>query len=268
MKKTYSILILPWRGTPMRRLVFSQNSLRHLIAAGAVALAAGAWLVGDYLWMKMQKKGLTELRMEAMAHREQLSVLQEQTKNLQLLLGNWKGLQQSIQASLPPQSRTSFKGRVAIAELEKSLAALHGELEQLIASIPTTLPAGGRITSGVGTRLSPWTGKPEFHSGLDIPNPIGTPVRATGDGVVEISGVMNGNGLTVVVNHGQGITSQYSHLSKTLVKKGDRVRRGQQLAESGNTGKSTSPHVHYEVRINGIPVDPRTNLVKQSSPSS
>ena len=268
MNKSYSILIFPWRGTHMRRLVLSQKSLRHLAAAGVVVLATGAWLAGDYLWMKIQKKGITELRMEAMAQREQLSVLQEQTQNLQLLLANWKGLEQDIKASLPPQGRASFNGRLAIAELEKSLSALRSELEKLIASVPTVMPLGGRITSGVGTRLSPWTAKPEFHSGLDIPNPIGTPVRATGDGVVDATGVMNGNGLTVIVNHGQGITTQYSHLSKTLVKKGDRVRRGQQVAETGNTGKSTSPHLHYEVRINRVPVDPRSSLVKQNSPSS
>ncbi len=262
MNKSYSILIFPWRGTQMRRLVLSQKSIRHLTAAGVVVLATGAWVAGDYLWMKMQKKGVAELRMEAMAQREQLSVLQEQTQNLQALLANWKGLEQGIQASLPPKSRASFNGRVAIAELETSLSVLQGELEKLIASVPTAMPVGGRITSGVGVRLSPWTAKPEFHSGLDIPNPIGTPVRATGDGKVETSGAVNGNGLTVVVNHGQGITTQYSHLSKTLVKKGDRVRRGQQVAESGNTGKSTSPHVHYEVRINGVPIDPRANLIR------
>lgn len=268
MNKSYSILILPWRGTQIRRLVLSQKSIRHLIAAGVVMLATGAWLAGDYLWMKMQKKGLAELRMEAMAQREQLSVLQEQTKNLQLLLANWKGLEHGIRASLPPQSRASFNGRLAIAELERSLSSLQGELEKLIASLPTAMPVGGRITSGVGTRLSPWTGKPEFHSGLDIPNPIGTPARAAGDGVVESTGVVNGNGLTVILSHGQGITTQYSHLSKIHVKKGDRVRRGQQIAETGNTGKSTSPHLHYEVRINGVPVDPRSSLVKQNSPSS
>lgn len=268
MLKSYSILIFPRRGTRIRRLMLSQRSILCLLSGGVALLGIGAWLTGDYLWMKWQKKGLNELRMEALAQREQLSVLQEQTNNLQLLLANWKGIQQSIRASLPAQSRSSFSGRIAIEELEKSLTSLQGELEKLISSVPTAMPVGGRVTSGVGTRPSPWTGKPEFHSGLDIPNPIGTPVHASGDGTVESAGTINGNGLTVILNHGQGITTQYSHLSKTLVKKGDRIRRGQQIAQSGNTGKSTSPHVHYEVRINGIPVDPRTNLVKQSSPSS
>lgn len=268
MNKTYSILILPWRGTQMRRLNLSQKSIRYLFAGGGLLLAVGGWLTGDYLWMKMQKKGFKELRMEALAQREQLSVLQEQTKNLQLLLSNWKGLQKSIQSSLPSQNRSAVNGHIAIKELEKSLASLRTELERLIASVPSAMPAKGHVTSGVGTRPSPWTGKPEFHSGLDIPNPVGTPVHAPGDGVVESAGVSNGNGQTVILNHGQGIVTQYSHLSKIQVKKGDRVRKGEQIAESGNTGKSTSPHLHYEVRVNGVPIDPRPNLIRQNSPSS
>ena len=268
MNKTYSILILPWRGTQMRRLVFSQKSLRYLLSAGLFLLAIVGWLMGDYLWMKIQKKGIKDLRMEALAQREQLSVLQEQTKNIQLLLTNWKGLQERIQSSLPSQNRSSVGGHLAIGELEKSLVSLQRELERLIASVPSAMPANGRVTSGVGTRPSPWTGKPEFHSGLDIPNPIGTPVYASANGVVESAGVSNGNGQTVVLDHGQGITTQYSHLSKANVKKGDRVRKGQQIAESGNTGKTTSPHLHYEVRVNGIPIDPRAKLLRENSPSS
>jgi len=268
MDKSYSILILPGRGTRMRRLVLSQKSIRYLISAGVLLLAIGGWLSGDYLWMKVQKRGLKELRMEALAQREQLSVLQEQTKNLQGLLANWKGLQERIQSSLPSQNRKPINSPLAIAELERSLVSLQKELDRLIASVPSSMPAEGRVTSGVGVRPSPWTGKPEFHSGLDIPKPVGTSVYATADGVVESAGIFNGNGQTVVLDHGQGITTRYMHLSKIQIKNGDRVRKGEQIAESGNTGRTTSPHLHYEVRINGVPIDPRTKLIKQNSPSS
>ncbi|MCH8056136.1 MAG: M23 family metallopeptidase [Deltaproteobacteria bacterium] len=111
-------------------------------------------------------------------------------------------------------------------------------------------------------RRDPWTGKPEFHSGLDIPKPIGTPVYAPGDGVVDTVKRSKVNGRTLGLNHGQGITTRYAHLSKIQVKKGDRVRKGQQIAIVGNTGKSTNPHLHYEVRINGVPIDPRRKLIK------
>ncbi|HEY3303317.1 MAG TPA: M23 family metallopeptidase, partial [Candidatus Binatia bacterium] len=147
-------------------------------------------------------------------------------------------------------------------EMQQSLSSLQSELEKMIAAIPTEWPATGRVTSGVGDRVSPLTGRIEFHSGIDIPNPIGTPVYAAGNATVETTGEMNGNGRTVVLNHGQGITTQYLHLSKIHVKQGQQVRKGQQIAEVGNTGHSTSPHLHYEVRVNGVPIDPRRGLLK------
>lgn len=268
MDKTYSILILPWRGTRTRSLVLSQRSIRFLLWGAVILLGTSGWLAGDYLWMKLQKKELKQLRAKAQARREQLSNLDKQAKEIQLLLAKWKGLQGKVQASLPAQYRSSANGHYAVEDLGNSLASFQSELERLIASIPSARPSSGRVSSGYGRRHSPWTGKPEFHSGIDIPNPIGTPVYAPGDGLVESVGASKGNGRSVVINHGQGITTVYLHLSKSHVKKGDRVRKGQQIADVGNTGYSTSPHLHYEVRVNGIPIDPRRNLMEQDSPSS
>ncbi|MGH7773460.1 MAG: peptidoglycan DD-metalloendopeptidase family protein [Candidatus Binatia bacterium] len=262
MDRKFSILILSWRGTRLRRFVFSKRSLRCLLAGTVILLGFSGWLFGDYLWMKFQRKKVKQIRVEAKAHRQQLSTLQERTKDIQHLLADWKGLQEKVQASLPTQRQSSANGHLKMKELEKSLVSLQSELERLIASTPSGRPLKGQVSSGVGTRISPWTGKPEFHSGLDIPNPTGAPVYAPGDGVVDLVGESNGKGLTVVLNHGQGITTQYAHLSKSNVKKGDRVRKGQEIANVGNTGKSTSPHLHYEVRVNGVPIDPRRYLME------
>ena len=103
MQRSYSILILPWRGTRMRRLVFSQKSIRYLLSAGTVLLGFGAWFLGDYLLMKLQKNEVRDLKVEARAHRQQLSLLKDQTRNIQVLLANWKGLRENIRSSLPPQ---------------------------------------------------------------------------------------------------------------------------------------------------------------------
>jgi murein DD-endopeptidase MepM/ murein hydrolase activator NlpD len=222
----------------------------------------GGWLVSDYLRMKSQRDRLKQFRVEARAKLERLSGLQEQANDIHLLVMNWKELQEKIQASVPPQQRSSVNGHHTAEQLEKTLGALRSELEGLIASIPSSLPANGRVSSGVGPRLSPWTGKVEFHAGLDIPNPIGTPVYAPADGVVEFVGESNGNGRTVILGHVQGITTLYAHLSKAHVKEGERVRKGQQIANVGSTGNSTSPHLHYEVRVNGVPIDPRRHLLK------
>jgi murein DD-endopeptidase MepM/ murein hydrolase activator NlpD len=131
----------------------------------------------------------------------------------------------------------------------------------MIASLPSEWPINGQVVSGVGMRPSPWTGKMEYHAGLDIPKPIGTPVQASGDAVVES---IDGKRGTIVLNHGQEIKTQYSHLSKIFVNEGERVRKGQPIAAVGNTGKSTGPHLHYEVRVAGVAVDPRQSLISNT----
>jgi murein DD-endopeptidase MepM/ murein hydrolase activator NlpD len=262
MDKKYSILILSWRGTGMRRLVFSQKLLRCCLPAGIVLTAITGWLLGDYLWLKLQTQEAELLRLKIATQQKRLSTLQEMTKNLQELAGNWRGVSQKVRASLSPGARRAYDGHQGVDELEDTLVSLETKLNDLITSVPTEWPASGQVTSGVGTRLSPFTGEPEFHAGIDIPNPTGTPVHAPGNGVVDFAGESAGNGRNVVLSHGQGITTLYAHLSKAYVKKGDRVRKGEKIAEVGSTGKSTSPHLHYEVRVNGVPIEPRDHLLK------
>ena len=230
-------------------------------------------MLGNYLWQNHlleigQLKSRARAQQENFASaqeqsQEKFSALQDRNKDIRALLVNWKGLQEKVQASLPSKHRSSLNGHYAVEELESNLSLLHSELENLIASIPSTMPTNGHISSPVGMRRSPWTGKQEFHAGLDIPNRVGTSVYAPGNGVVESVSVGNGNGRMVVLDHGQGIVTKYAHLSKSFVKKGDRVRKGQKIGAVGNTGKSTNPHLHYEVRVNGIPIDPRRKLIKK-----
>ena len=246
----------------MRRLVFSHKSVRDVLSAVAVLIVLSGLLLGDYLWIRPQGKALRETSTEAKAEQQRLFALHERSQEIQRLLMSWKGLREKIQASLPSQQRSSPNRTYPVEDLENNLDLLRSELEHLIAAIPTDWPANGNVTSGVGMRFSPWTGKAEFHSGLDIPNPTGTPVYAPGNGIVDFVGESNGNGRTVILNHGQGIVTQYAHLSKAHVKKGEGVRKGQHIANVGSTGKSTSPHLHYEVRVNGVPIDPRRQLLK------
>jgi len=273
MNKSYSILIFPWRGKELRRLVVSKRLLCCLLVGVVVLVGAGGWLVSDHYRMQLRQEGIKELKVEVQAHRTRLSLLQEKADTIQTLLANWKGLQKKIDASVPKKYKTSNNGSSAnghlpIDDLETSLSLLRKELERLIESVPSRWPTSGRVSSGVGTRTSPWTGKREYHAGLDIPNPIGTPVYAPADGTVEKIKVSRQGGRTVVLDHGRGITTRYAHLSKILVLKGDRIRKGQEIAKVGNTGKSTSPHLHYEVRVHGFPIDPRRNLLGQKHPSS
>jgi murein DD-endopeptidase MepM/ murein hydrolase activator NlpD len=128
--------------------------------------------------------------------------------------------------------------------------------KNLLAHTPTIRPVNGWITSGFGYRQSPFTGKKEFHNGMDIANRTGTEIIAPADGVVSFLGPQGLYGQLMVIDHGHGITTRYAHLDKALFKRGDRVVRGKTIALMGNTGRSTGPHLHYEIRLNGVPVNP------------
>jgi len=123
-----------------------------------------------------------------------------------------------------------------------------------------------RVASGYGMRIDPIYHVRRFHQGMDFSAPIGTEVFATGNAKVEFAGWRQGYGNTVILDHGYGYKTLYAHLYKTLVKKGQRVRRSDIIALVGNTGKSTGPHLHYEVRLNGKPVDPRNYYFYDLSP--
>jgi len=139
---------------------------------------------------------------------------------------------------------------------EKKLLSLLKDKQQILASTPSIWPTQGWLASKFGWRISPITGQKEFHKGLDIAGPIGTPIIAPADGIVSFVGHYGRYGLCVDINHGNGIVTRYGHLKRVLVKKGEHVKRRQIIAYMGNSGSSTGPHLHYEVRLNNIPVNP------------
>ncbi len=134
--------------------------------------------------------------------------------------------------------------------------------KDLLASTPSIWPVRGWVTSDFGERLDPYTADRAMHRGLDIANAQGTPVFAPSDGVVIFAGTEGGYGNVLVLDHGYGVRTRYGHLSKILVRLGDRVKRGEPVAAIGNTGRSTGPHLHYEVRVNGIPENPRKFILE------
>ncbi len=130
-----------------------------------------------------------------------------------------------------------------------------------LANKPTIWPTSGAVTSGFGGRSSPGGIGSEVHQGIDIANNLGTPVVATADGVISRSEWSDGYGNMVQIDHGDGIATIYGHNSRLVVTVGQSVSKGQIIAYLGSTGKSTGPHVHYEVRVKGIAVDPLSFLV-------
>ncbi len=126
----------------------------------------------------------------------------------------------------------------------------------ILARTPSIWPTEGWVTSTFGYRKSPFTGHRELHKGLDISAPTGTPVYATATGTIIREGLSQGYGKNIMIDHGNGVVTRYAHLSRYAVKKGQVIKRGELIAYVGNTGRSTGPHLHYEVRLNGIPVNP------------
>lgn len=135
------------------------------------------------------------------------------------------------------------------------------EQQNILASTPAIRPATGWTTSRFGYRISPFTGRREFHKGFDIANRKGTPIIATANGTVTFAGKKGSYGNMLVIDHGHGMVTRYGHTDKILVKRNDKVKRGDTVALVGNTGRSTGPHVHYEVHLNGIPVNPEKYIL-------
>ncbi len=147
---------------------------------------------------------------------------------------------------------------------ENSFGSLLDKLEgqrNLLASTPAIRPTGGWMTSRFGYRISPFTGRKEFHKGLDIANRKGTAILATANGIVSYAGKKGPMGNVVVIDHGHGMITRYAHLSEALKKQGEKVKRGDIIAQMGNSGRSTGPHLHYEVHLNGVPVNPATYIL-------
>lgn len=122
--------------------------------------------------------------------------------------------------------------------------------------IPKEWPCEGVLTSNFRYRINPVTGKRAFHAGIDIGAPLYTKIYAPNDGTVVFSGWRGGYGNIVILDHGQGVTTRYAHASKLLVKVGQQVKKGDKIALMGSTGQSTGSHLHYEIRVDGVAVDP------------
>lgn len=140
--------------------------------------------------------------------------------------------------------------------LQQDLGQLQS-LDNLLTQVPLASPVASiSVSSPFGYRPDPWTGVREFHVGVDLTGPVGTPIRATAPGVVSFAGTQTGYGLIVIVDHGYGLTTRYSHLSRIEVSVGEHVGLHELVGLMGNTGWSTGPHLLYETRFDGQPVNP------------
>jgi murein DD-endopeptidase MepM/ murein hydrolase activator NlpD len=150
-------------------------------------------------------------------------------------------------ASLEPDSSTLGRGMFSNPQIART-------------TVPSLWPVRGQITAGFGQRMDPFSGEGAFHAGVDISVPFGTKVEAAADGIVLEAGPESGYGNEILIDHGFGLTTKYGHLSRIFVVVGQELKRGQVIGAVGMTGKTTGPHLHYEVHIHDTPVNPTKYL--------
>ncbi len=299
-KKHLSLIVIPHTKTSHRTLSFSKRSVRLAAGLGiGLALLLTAVTV-DYVRIQLAGKSYRSLIAENLKQKNQL---QEYETRVNLLEGKINSFQeyagklnifagikspemlsnpgvggpsagsdpasadQQIPAVLVP-SLQSIKSLGQKAEdIEKNLGMLLSHFEQIqgqFATRPSIIPTNGYRSSGFGWRMDPFnTSVRDFHYGLDIATVFGNPVVATADGAVLRSAYDGGLGNNVIINHGNGITTLYGHLSKSLVKPGQKVKRGDVIGQVGHSGRALGDHVHYEVRINGTPVNPHNYILTE-----
>jgi murein DD-endopeptidase MepM/ murein hydrolase activator NlpD len=164
--------------------------------------------------------------------------------------------------TLMHQSLDNLDTAISVQINEKEeLYKFLGNQKNMLACTPSVWPTRGWLSSGFGNRISPFTNEKEFHKGIDISTRMNTPILAPADGIVSSTGKDYVMGNKLMINHGFGLKTRYGHMAKILVKKGEYVKRGQEIGLVGNTGRSTGPHVHYEVYLNSLPVNPRRYIL-------
>ena len=291
-KRFYTVLVLPDATSPARKFHISKTVMTVVSSVAVVSILASTFFLYQYVNLNVRMLELRQLRQEASERsilsekvsqlEGELSKIRELDQRLRVLAGLNKGEAQPAplaQGGSDTVSRTALvealkqrTGRVAdwvnrdltalgqeISSRARSLRELKTYLEDKVATLastPTILPIKGLITAGYGYRKSPFTGQREFHEGLDIAAPFGTPILATADGIVSFAGPLVAYGNVVFVDHGHGFATFYGHNSTNRVREGQRVRRGDIVAYVGTTGRTTGPHVHYEVHVDGVISNP------------
>jgi murein DD-endopeptidase MepM/ murein hydrolase activator NlpD len=146
---------------------------------------------------------------------------------------------------------------------QADLSAAEAKLDKYLETIPTLWPTSGRMSDGFGYRRDPFTGRRTFHEGIDLGGNSGQAIKAAASGKVILAQRYSGYGRAVIIDHGHGLTTLYGHASKLLVKVGQTVKKGDVIAEVGSSGRSTGPHLHFEVLLYNTPVDPLQYLDKK-----
>ena len=290
-----AVVLVPDGSRKVRQIKVPKFLLFFLVPVIAAVGLSLAWILRDYQSIRKEFPRLSQLQDQNQEQKEQLvelaqkvemingrvAELREFDKKLRNMVNldnpreksQFVGVGGSDPSLSNPQSAAEKTHRKIIRSMQQSLESLEAEVslqnlektqllgylenqKSALACTPSIWPVKGWVSSSFGERISPFTGEREFHRGLDICNRKDAPVVAPADGVVISIEWDDGYGKILTISHGYGYTTRYAHLDRALVKKGQSVKRNQEIALIGNSGRSTGPHLHYELLANGVPVNP------------
>ncbi|HEU0121331.1 MAG TPA: peptidoglycan DD-metalloendopeptidase family protein [Bryobacteraceae bacterium] len=282
MNQPYFVLVLAHSvHGRLRRLHLSHTILYTVLALAVVggftvvgfltSYARMAWKVANYNHLRAEVSTLQQ-KYQALARTNEQT--KEQLATLQLLASEVTsayGIKERLEgpSSIASESRLvpTYQQTLDRFDLLRTTRLYSSGTRRINRTwqtnvVPSLWPVAGRLLSSFGSRTDPFTGGSAFHSGVDISASTGTPVRCTADGIVKLAEWSGAYGKLVVIDHGGGVESYYAHLSSFDVIPGQDVRRSQVVGKSGSTGRASAPHLHYEVRQGGAPVNPYKYLAR------
>jgi murein DD-endopeptidase MepM/ murein hydrolase activator NlpD len=272
-EKQYFVLVLAHSlHGRLRRVHIPHQTIYLGFLVVAVSLLTVIGFLSSYIRMSWKVSNYNSLRQEVDVLRAKYRDLQrvtnqknEQLATLESFAGEVSvayGLKSKPSGADPAEATLTPTYKETLAQYDflrtASLTpAYHSYPKQYLVNLaPTLWPVDGRLLSPFGSRRDPFSGEGAIHTGVDLSASMGTPVRATGDGVIHFASWSGGYGKLVVIDHGNGVETYYGHLSQFDVIAGQEIRRGDTIGKSGGTGHSTGPHLHYEIRMGGNPVNP------------
>jgi murein DD-endopeptidase MepM/ murein hydrolase activator NlpD len=297
-RRQYTLIVVSDHSQAVRKFRLPRRWLKKGLLGAVAVLIVGFLTISHYFTLLSASSENRSLRDENAQLRSQVLLVQEKVAHVQATLDRVERFDAKLRSavthlqdpernlaigpvgapevgptqagSAPRENPAALPGRIASLENEahrqesslRELSEYFEDQKSMLASTPSIWPTQGWVTSDFGVRLDPYNADRSMHQGLDISTPLGQPVQTPSDGTVVFNGTEGGYGKVLVIDHGYGVKTRYAHLSETTVRLGERVARGQKVAAVGNTGRSTGPHLHYEVRVNGIPENPRKFILE------
>jgi murein DD-endopeptidase MepM/ murein hydrolase activator NlpD len=290
-RKFYTFLVFPGAHGRVHKVRMPFYIVHMILAFSVVGIMTVAALASSYARMLLKVSNYNNLRTEREALKTQYRTLETVVTQTNAKLGSLQSLAAEVALTygfgephrprlsqavltLATQSNSSVESSYNASLYAFTLmkaAASHSPTDWIAqglvsdprldrTSLPSAWPVHGQITAGFGQRMDPLSGEGAFHAGLDISAPYDTRVEASGDGIVFSASPDSDYGNAILIDHGYGLTTKYGHLSKIFVVVGQEVKRGQIIGAVGMTGRTTGPHLHYEVHVNETPVNPARYL--------